>query len=692
MTASTAAATPSAELPLGDQLVLSERPLRPGAVLAETARFGDDVWPLSPAQLQHHQDHMRLNFALVPAPYRQTAKRLFYAMLSGDLPPGERRPRVATTPVLLVEVKRFFCWLEQHFADHGQPPPTLACLTPADLHAYRKHVAAALSPVRAARACMAVRYLWRYRRVMPDHLPFDPLRDVDKWSMDPRFRPSENKTARIPEQVLGPLVTWSLRFVDDFAPDILAAHRIWANARNPNRPKPARYAEPTALLELLDTHLCHRRPLPGRDGRVNLKFLSDVTGVTRDRVSARADHIGRVAAIVGVSERTCFDIEVHGQLDGQPWTESITSDYRYQDSLAVLCRMLQISCYTIISFLSGMRDSEVKHLRRGCIQTQRDSNGDPYRWRVRSRAFKGEDVEGVEASWVVCESVARAVSVLEQLQALDSDLLFAALPHSPGSKTTLLGRALTTYSTSVQLNDFRDWINEYCARHNRADIIPAVNGRPWIFSTSQFRRTVAWFIARQPGGSIAGAIQYRHMSVQMFEGYAGTSDSGFRAEVEAEIALARGEHLLAAVEAHEHTEYTGPAADEAARRLEEFGNQAAFTGTVVTDTHRLARLIKKHDPAVYPGRYATCVFNPDKALCIRTTDATGKLGPTLGDCKPLDCNNVALTSDNIAALKAERTTLLDQLAQRPTIAPMLHDRLTARADAIAAFIARHDRS
>ena len=354
--------------------------------------------------------------------------------------------------------------------------------------------------------------------------------------------------------------------------------------------------------------------------------------------------------------------------------------------------MLQISCYTIISFLSGMRDSEVKHLRRGCIQTQRDSNGDPYRWRVRSRAFKGEDVKGVEASWVVCESVARAVSVLEQLQALDSDLLFAALPHSPGSKTTLLGRALTTYSTSVQLNDFRDWINEYCARHNRADIIPAVNGRPWIFSTSQFRRTVAWFIARQPGGSIAGAIQYRHMSVQMFEGYAGTCDSGFRAEVEAEIALARGEHLLAAVEAHEHTEYTGPAADEAARRLEEFGNQAAFTGTVVTDTHRLARLIKKHDPAVYPGRYATCVFNPDKALCIRTTDATGKLGPTLGDCKPLDCNNVALTSDNIAALKAERTTLLDQLAQRPTIAPMLHDRLTARADAIAAFIARHDRS
>ena len=229
-------------------------------------------------------------------------------MLSGDLPPGERRPRVATTPVLLVEVKRFFCWLEQHFADHGQPPPTLACLSAADLQAHREHATAALSPVRAARACMAGRYLWRYRRVMSDHLSFDPLREVDKWSMDRRFRPPENKTARIPEQVLGPLVTWSLRFVDDFAPDILAAHRIWANARNPNRPKPARYAEPTALLELLDTHLRHRRPLPGRDGRVNLKFLSDVRGVTRERVNARRDLIDRVAATVEVSERSCFEI------------------------------------------------------------------------------------------------------------------------------------------------------------------------------------------------------------------------------------------------------------------------------------------------------------------------------------------------------------------------------------------------
>jgi hypothetical protein len=47
----------------------------------------------------------------------------------------------------------------------------------------------------------------------------------------------------------------------------------------------------------------------------------------------------------------------------------------------------------------------------------------------------------------------------------------------------------------------------------------------------------------------------------------GTSASGFRAEVEAEQALARGEHLLAVIDKHEHEHLTGPAAGEAARRL-----------------------------------------------------------------------------------------------------------------------------
>ena len=41
------------------------------------------------------------------------------------------------------------------------------------------------------------------------------------------------------------------------------------------------------------------------------------------------------------------------------------------------------------------------------------------------------------------------------------------------------------------------------------------------------RRTIAWHIANRPFGTIAGMIQYKHASVAAFEGYAGSSRSGF---------------------------------------------------------------------------------------------------------------------------------------------------------------------
>jgi hypothetical protein len=87
----------------------------------------------------------------------------------------------------------------------------------------------------------------------------------------------------------------------------------------------------------------------------------------------------------------------------------------------------------------------------------------------------------------------------------------------------------------------------------------------------------------------------------------GTSECGFRAEVEAEQALARGEHLLALIDKHDHQQLTGPAASEAAQRLAGFGQRARFRGIVITDSRQLQRLMQRDDPAVYPGTYATCV-------------------------------------------------------------------------------------
>lgn len=178
---------------------------------------------------------------------------------------------------------------------------------------------------------------------------------------------------------------------------------------------------------------------------------------------------------------------------------------------------------------------------------------------------------------------------------------------------------------------------------------------------------------------IAGALQYRHHAIQMFESYAGTSASGFRAEVEAEQAIARGEHLLAMTDQHQHHhDLTGPAAGEAAARLATF---AGFAGQVTTDPRRIARLMASHDPAIYPGEYVTCIYHHPRALCTHGD------GPDLGTCQPLRCRNAAFTPANRDALRRELARIDASLIQAPALPPYLQHTLTARRQAITALLA-----
>ncbi|BBZ14573.1 hypothetical protein [Mycobacterium branderi] len=169
----------------------------------------------------------------------------------------------------------------------------------------------------------------------------------------------------------------------------------------------------------------------------------------------------------------------------------------------------------------------------------------------------------------------------------------------------------------------------------------------------------------------------------MFEGYAGTSASGFRAEVESEQALARGERLLPLTDAHQHP-LVGPAAEEATRRLDELGRTARFEGIATTDSHRLKRLMKRNDPEIYPGTYVNCVFDPSKALCLKKGARADT--PNLADCQPLDCANVALTQDNTAALGREADKINTQLEHPDHLPPLLRARLVRRRDRIQAFL------
>jgi hypothetical protein len=240
MTAAVTTAGAVAGHQLDDEFVLQGRPLRPGQALHETARFRDPQWPLRPAILQRSQKSHTLNFEAIPARYRHLAKELCFAMLSGPLPLGERRPALATVHNVLTGLAPFLAWLDSLLPRSGRPtPPVLAALTGVDLEAYQRHLLA-VAPGRTTRdqRRSAVRQLWRYRHAMlTDRLPFDP-HHVEGWNEPRRRGSSENTTDRIPEAVHGPLLAWALRFVDDFADDILLAINQRTTLRGTRRRRP----------------------------------------------------------------------------------------------------------------------------------------------------------------------------------------------------------------------------------------------------------------------------------------------------------------------------------------------------------------------------------------------------------------------------------------------------------------------
>ncbi|WP_329359905.1 hypothetical protein [Streptomyces anulatus] len=180
--------------------------------------------------------------------------------------------------------------------------------------------------------------------------------------------------------------------------------------------------------------------------------------------------------------------------------------------------MLLAALYAITVYLSGMRDSEAQSLKPGCHFTEPSPDGVLERHKLRSTVFKHREATGEEDTWVVIEPVAEAVAVLEKLT--NCDRLFYR--HGYQWKNEGIGNTINTL-----LNTFRDRL----AEGRPHDPIPLADGEPWRFSTRQFRRTVAWHIGHQPFGVVAGKIQYKHLKVAMFEGYAGSSASGFRTVV-----------------------------------------------------------------------------------------------------------------------------------------------------------------
>jgi hypothetical protein len=409
-------------------LVLHGRELRDGVRPEQTSRFGDDRWVLTPAILQRHERGAVLDFTRVPAAHQAVARELFYGLLSGPLPPGLPRVAITTVRKTFTAVGYFLTWAAVRAAASPPRPATLAGLTLADLEDFHRHLTAT-TRTRGLRAHYraSARLLWHHRATLSDPLSFDPA-GLDGWGEPNHSARGENRTARIPEAVIGPLLAWALRFTDDFAPDILTAAAEGLQLHAARLAEPGRALRPGALEELLASYERGHRLLPGFRGKPNATFLARKLGCYPSTLR-RSPLLAAAATRTGVDTGTYLDARAGFLLGGRPWLDRIAYSTSGPDSLGTLARMLQTACYILIAYLTGMRDSEIKHLARGCASCQRDSDGTAYRWKITGLAFKGEtSTRGVPAAWVASQPAARAVAVMERLQPPGQSLLFARLP------------------------------------------------------------------------------------------------------------------------------------------------------------------------------------------------------------------------------------------------------------------------
>ena len=702
-----------------DRPVLATAPLKPSHVREALSRVGDPSWDLGPAVFRENarRCHVTVHFDVLEHADVQAAMRAYlYARLNIDCPGYRPKLPPASIRQAFNRARRFFAFARERLGrlDLGRIDQAL-------IDAYARHLRAdpTRRPVIVGHLLEVVSDLYRYREHLTGGgLAFEPWGGQAPARVAGYRHVRENRTPRFPEDVIAALLAWSLRYVTMFADDILAAGReldqlearrdrlAAADAGLPDADR--RQRRSTRLTDYFDRRRREGRGAPIWGTAHNGKLRVDPgTGAVTPPINAHLLHlhagidvrveqrghlmlaggapqlIKAVAAELGV-EVGGMDTPISIDPDsGQPWRERFDTK-----TLAHEERMLQAAAYIVCAYLTGMRDCEVQAMRRGCLSIARSEDGLTERHRIRSTIYKRRAAVGEAASWVTIEPVAHAIAVLERLsagpaRASSSDTLWPVLRASAVTKTHLSSEVVR------QLNTFRDHLNAAFGSPDAPAIPPGPDGKPWRITTRQFRRTIAWHIANRPFGTIAGMIQYKHASVAAFEGYAGTSASGFRAEVEAQRRLGQIDDLLDYFDRRQGgASLGGPAGPRIARTLDDAADRLGPLPAMIADRARLRVILASAARSFHVGVLADCFFDPATALCLKRVTTPDPAQPLTTLCEPTRCPNACITARHRPAWEHaahEVRTLLEERRlsdlQHTALTTELH-RLTTVIEAI----------
>lgn len=651
-----------------EDIVLARLKIAEGVPFETLSRFGDDIWDLSPAifHVPVRPVQGKVDFTGIDCPVeRLTAKEYIFAWLNERIadPAGRLQPLQARTALTML--RQFMTFM--HGRQGRFAPALIDQSLLDDWLAFQTN--RPILPTQVAASLRPAFQLHRLARFLTHGgLSFLPWNGRAAFAVAGcRGRPSENRTPRIPEPVIGALLRWSLRYVDDFAPDILAGRveldgleasattgkcaprvpsltdrvALWIeDRRRAGRGIPV-WSVPEQMGGICGVKARMRNP----DRPVlNMQFIASrisahPISLVQNKVVYRMLHdaLNDLGPEPGGMD-TAISILLETDL---PWRGRFDAH-----TLAHEERQLQTAAYILCAYLTGMRDGEVQAMRPGCVLRSQSADGMTERLAIRSLVYKGRVPEGEQADWVTIAPAARAVLVAERVVARhrpkrDDDGIWIVL-HRATAKDRGLPHVVR------RINEYRDHLDRHFGTPDNP-AIPHVDDRPWVFNTRQFRRTVAWHIANRPFGVIAGKIQYKHASVAMFDGYAGSSACGFRQEVEAERHLGQLDDIVAHYEARLRGEpLGGPAAARIAGEFDRVVREAGPLPGIVADSKRVKAMLGHLARSLHVGILNDCFFERSTAICLATSKDPSDQ-PRLSACAPDRCPNSCIARSHLPA-------------------------------------------
>ncbi|MEV8106229.1 integrase [Streptomyces sp. NPDC088135] len=668
------------------------------------ALYSASVWPLAPLIDNPSTSLVKISWKKCPAALLGQVKLAVWTMINGRLRPTylqnqgvSARARTSAEDMrdTAYEWMRLARWLHER---------RISSLGNCTEDAWRTYVSErwqdGVSRGHAEKICARLTDLWAFDQLgtRPAGIARPPWEAEGVDDFLPAADGSagrENSTEPLDPQVLGPLLVWAIRLVDDFADDILAAwteRQRMFTAAAANRASRESWA---ALEQLLLPRIRSGDGVPtvqlhGKR-RFARTYVSALTGTSPNQIGRFIEQ-HQLSILAREQPGPCpLQVPVTGRIDGNPWRENM--DF---DEVAELMRHLGTAAAVICLYLTGMRPQEVQGLRSGCCpDPEPGTDGIPGRHLIHSWHYKnvtdddGNHIsagEEREVPWVAITPVVNAIRVLERMVP-EGEFLLSSAHHDFTAQRSHLG-VLKNGALNTRIRDFAAWANhEAAAQGLTGQTIP--EDPHGAIGTARFRRSLAWHIARRPGGLVALAIQYGHMrtvlDARTSSGYGSRSRTGIHSVLDVETALAAADtaaKLRDQVAAGE--KISGPASR---RALNAAATTLRFLGRIVPKTFakKAAAFLARDGVVLFdnPDALLICAFKHDNALCEPDAGATA---PRQYDCRP-GCGNAVRTDTHARQLR-ERADEIDQLA---AAAPGPNGRrLRANADRLRETAANHE--